>query len=85
MARDARWTLIKIKSAKMYNNITLDRLEQIQRERDQTQSDRSYQRWVKELNVGRMYVDRQSVHNANQIMQDWDSSKLNFNSIVVNP
>ena len=69
----------------MYNNITLDRLEQIQRERDQTQSDRSYQRWVKELNVGRMYVDRQSVHNANQIMQDWDSSKLNFNSIVVNP
>ena len=68
----------------MYNNITVERLEQIQREREATMNDSTFQRWMKHLNVGRMYIDKRPVLNARDIMQEWDSSKFNNPSIVVN-
>jgi hypothetical protein len=77
MAGDACWTLIKIKSAKMmYSNITIERLEQIDRERQQTQSDRAYQRWLKELKVGSRYIERTPIHNAREAMSEWDVSRF---------
>jgi hypothetical protein len=89
VANDASRTLIKIKTAKqmyntVYNNISVERLEQIEREREQTYADIAYQRWMKQLNVASMYVDRTLIHNARVAMQDWDCSKLNTNNIVVN-
>lgn len=60
----------------MYNNITVDRLEQIQKEREQTQSDIAYQRWMQELQVGSRHIDRQPVLNANELMQDWDIKRF---------
>ena len=69
----------------MYNNITVERLEQIQEEREQTYADQTYQRWMKELQVSSMYIDRQPLLNAREAMMEWDSSKLRMSSIVVNP
>ncbi len=76
MARNARWTLIKIKSASMYNNITLERLQEIEQERESTMADTAYQRWMQELKVASMYIDRTLIHNANQAMQEWDSTRF---------
>ena len=76
MARNARWTLIKIKSASMYNNITVERLEQIEREREETMADVAYQRWMQDLRVASMYVDRQLIHNAQHAMQEWDITRF---------
>ena len=60
----------------MYNNITVERLEQIEQEREQTMADVAYQRWMKELQVASLYVDRQLIHNAQYAMQEWDSSRF---------
>ena len=76
MAGNARWTLIKIKTAKMYSNITVERLEQIERERNQTMADAAYQRWMHDLRVGSMYIDRTLIHNAQHLMQEWDTSRF---------
>ena len=67
----------------MYNNITVERLEQIQREREQTYADNAYQRWMKELNVSSMYRDNTLILNAREAMSEWNCSKFNAHSIVV--
>ena len=67
----------------VYNNISVERLQQIEDERQQTYADVAYQRWMQQLNVGRLYVDRTLIHNAQSAMRDWDASKFNPNSIVV--
>jgi hypothetical protein len=76
MARNARWTLIKIKSASMYKDITLERLQEIEQERNQTMADKAYQRWMQELRVASMYIDRTPIHNAQHAMQEWDISRF---------
>ena len=58
------------------HNITVERLEQIQREREQTMADTAYQRWAQELQVASMYVDRQPLLNARDAMQEWDTSRF---------
>jgi hypothetical protein len=61
----------------MYNDsITVERLEQIQQEREQTMADVAYQRWAQELRVASMYVDRQPLLNARDAMQEWDTSRF---------
>jgi hypothetical protein len=70
-----RTTLTKINSASMHN-ITVERLEQIQREREQTMADTAYQRWAQELQVASMYIDRQPLLNARDAMQEWDTSRF---------
>ena len=69
----------------MYNNITVERLQQIQREREQTYADNAYQRWMKELNVSSMYRDNTLILNARAAMSEWNCNKFNPHSIVVNP
>lgn len=76
MAHNARWTLIKIKSASMYNNITVERLQEIEREREETMADTAYQRWMQDLRVASMYVDRQLALNAQHAMQEWDITRF---------
>ena len=68
----------------MYNNITVERLEQIEQERNQTMADQAYQRWMKDLRVGTMYVDRQLALNAQHAMQEWDSTRLDIERITIN-
>ena len=60
----------------MYNNITVERLQEIELERNQTMADVAYQRWMQDLKVGSRYIDRQLIHNANHAMQAWDSKRF---------
>ena len=60
----------------MYKDITIERLEQIDQERNQTYADVAYQRWMRELKVASMWVDRQSMRNAVDLMQEWDTSRF---------
>jgi len=68
----------------MYSNITVERLQEIEQERNQTMADLAYQRWMKELQVGSRYVDRQLALNAQHAMQEWDSTRLNIDRITIN-
>ena len=78
-----RTNLSKIKTAKMYNNITVERLQEIEQERNQTMADLAYQRWMQDLQVGSMYVDRKLIHNAQYAMQEWDSTRLDIERITI--
>jgi len=68
----------------MYNNITVERLQEIEQERNQTMADLAYQRWMQDLQVGSRWIDRKLIHNANLAMQEWDSTRLNIERITVN-
>jgi len=81
MATYASRTLIKIKTAKMYNNISVERLEQIERERQQTLSDPLYREWLQALNVSSSYTDQSLIYNARQAMQEWDSTRFNIEPV----
>ena len=69
----------------VYSNISVERLQEIEREREVTYADIAYQRWMEQLKVSSLYVDRQLIHNARYAMSEWDSSRFNTDSIVVNP
>jgi hypothetical protein len=68
----------------MYSNITVERLQEIELERNQTMADLAYQRWMQDLQVGSRWIDRKLIHNANLAMQEWDSTRLDIERITVN-
>jgi hypothetical protein len=68
----------------MYNNITVERLEQIELERHNTMADQAYQRWMKDLQVGSRWIDRRLALNAQHAMREWDSTRLDIERITVN-
>jgi len=55
---------------------TTERLIEIENERAQTQNDPSYQQWMKELNVGRIYRDPEPRHRARDLNAEYNFSKL---------
>jgi hypothetical protein len=65
-------------------NITIERYEQIEQERQQTLSDPGFQKWMEEMKVSRMFVNNEGKLNARDMMKDWkfDSfirKKINLN------
>jgi type III secretory pathway lipoprotein EscJ len=52
-------------------NTTIERLEQIEAERQQTMSDINFQKWMKQLNVSRLHVDKTGIVRAVEIMSQW--------------
>lgn len=56
-------------------HVTLERLQQIEAERAQTEQDPRFYAWMKELNVGRLCVDRSGIIRANQMMEQYSKSK----------
>ena len=73
----------------MHNNrivldrVSVERLEQIEQERNQTYADPNFVAWMQELNVSGSYEDRTYILNAREAMRDWDATRLNLNRIVV--
>ena len=59
----------------LFENITIERLQQIEEEREATQFDPEFQRWMKELNVSKMYVNKDGIINARNMMQDYSIAK----------
>lgn len=52
-------------------NVSIERLEQIEAERQQTVNDANFQAWFKQLNVSRLHVDKTGVIRAVEIMSQW--------------
>lgn len=59
-------------------NITTERLIEIENERQQTMADKNFQKWMKKLNVSRLYTDKQSIINANELMRQYDLSRYKY-------
>ena len=59
-------------------NITVERLEQIEKERNKTMGDKNFQIWMKELNVSQSYQDRSSIINAMDLLKQYDYSTYKF-------
>jgi hypothetical protein len=57
-------------------HISLERIEEIEQEREQTQLDPEFQSWMKQLNIGRLCINRDGIVRANQMMQEWKMNLL---------
>jgi hypothetical protein len=59
-------------------NTTIERLTEIENEREQTMMDKQFQQWMKKLNVSRLYTDKTGVLRANELMDQYDLSKYKY-------
>jgi hypothetical protein len=59
-------------------NTTLERLIEIENEREQTMMDKKFQQWIKKLNVSRLHTDKTGVLRANELMDQYDLSKYKY-------
>jgi hypothetical protein len=71
------WTTILNINKKHMNleHITLERLQEIEAERAQTQLDPKFHTWMRDLHVGRLSIDRSGIMRANQMMEDYSKLK----------
>jgi hypothetical protein len=59
-------------------NCTIERLEQIEQEREQTMSNPNYQKWIQELNISRSYSDPSAYLQAKDIVRQYDYSNYRY-------
>ena len=59
-------------------NTTIERLVEIENEREQTMMDKQFQQWMKKLNVSRLYTDKTGAIRANELMNQYDLSKYKY-------
>jgi len=59
-------------------NTTIERLIEIENEREQTMMDKQFQQWMKKMNVSRLYTDKTGVIKANELMNQYDLSKYKY-------
>jgi len=63
-------------------NVSIERLNQIEQERQVTASDPAYRKWVEELNVSRLHTASDSKINAKLIMGLWTDKHGRPNSFL---
>ena len=54
-------------------NITIDRLTTIERERETTIADTNFQQWCKDMKIGIRVQKREGIDNANALMVQWNN------------
>lgn len=59
-------------------NITVEKLEQIESERQQTMGDANFQKWMVELNVSKSYVESKLLLQGNDMTKQYDYSKYRY-------
>ncbi len=59
-------------------NTSIERLVEIENEREQTMMDKKFQQWMKKLNVSRLHTDKTGVLRANELMDQYDLSKYKY-------
>lgn len=59
-------------------NITIERLEQIEKERLETMANKKFQQWMKQLNVSQSYSEPTSKLNAREMNQQYDYKNYKF-------
>ena len=60
------------------NNVSIERLEEIEEERQQTLGDSNFQLWMKELNVSQSYIELTSLLRAKDIIRQYDYSNYRY-------
>lgn len=60
-------------------NTSLERLQEIENERAQTNNDPEFHKWLQQLNVSRLHIRRDGLDRAKDIMEQWDTSVHTFN------
>ena len=55
------------------DTIGIERLEQIEGERETTMSDPQFQKWCKDMRIGILYTKREGISNANSMMAQWNN------------
>jgi len=55
------------------DTIGIERLEQIEGERETTMSDPKFQKWCKDMRIGILYTKREGISNANSMMAQWNN------------
>ena len=59
-------------------NITIERLEQIEQERQEVIGDPAYQQWMRELNVSQSYSEPTGIFNARDMNNQYDFKNFKF-------
>jgi hypothetical protein len=59
-------------------NITIEQLEQLNQERSEVMASQAFQDWYKSLNVGRLYISKESFYNAREMNGSYNFKKLNW-------
>ena len=59
-------------------NTTIERLIEIDNEREATMSTFEFQKWMSELRVSSSYVNKEPIFRANEMMRDYDYNKTTF-------
>ena len=59
-------------------NITIERLEQIEKERLETMASKKFQQWMKQLNVSQSYSEPTGKLNAREMNQQYDYKNYKF-------
>ena len=54
-------------------NITIDRLHTIEKEREATAADTNFQQWCKDMKIGIRVQKREGIDNANSMMAQWNN------------
>ena len=60
------------------NNVSTERLEEIELERQQVMGDSNFQAWMKELNVSQSYVEPTPLLRGKDIIGQYDYSKYRY-------
>jgi hypothetical protein len=59
-------------------NITLERLEEIDQERQTTMNDPKFQEWISKLNVSQSYVNPEGLLKARDLTSQYNYSEYSF-------
>jgi len=59
-------------------NISFERLDQIEKERNKTMGDKNFQQWMKELNVSQSYQDKTPIIKAMDLLKQYNYSTYKF-------
>ena len=59
-------------------NISIERLEQIERERLETMANKKFQQWMKQLNVSQSYSEPTGKLNAREMNEQYDFKNYKF-------
>jgi hypothetical protein len=66
---------------KPLHSVSIERLQQIEQERQITLSDPLYYKWMQELGVSSSWKDPTPILNARETMRHWDSRRLNLEPV----
>lgn len=64
------------------SNISTERLEQIEQERNQTIGDPNFQQWMQQLGVSASYTEPSGILNARHMMSLWDPDRYERKGVI---